>query len=88
MPAQLGQPQARRRSPRPSRTVQAPELRLDQVVGAFFASRIFGPERAALLAAQLPATDAQAHADRDTRTAAIQAASAGSSPRRTPRSWN
>ena len=73
MPAQLGQPQARRRSPRPSRTVQAPELRLDQVVGAFFASRIFGPERAALLAAQLPATDAQAHADRDTRTAAIQA---------------
>jgi hypothetical protein len=55
------------------RTVQAPELLLDQVVGAFFASRIFGPERAALLAAQLPATDAQAAADRDDQVAAIQA---------------
>ena len=55
------------------RTVQAPELLLDQIVGRFFATRIFGPERAALLAAQLPATDAQAAADRDAQAAAIHA---------------
>jgi site-specific DNA recombinase len=55
------------------RTVQIPELLLDQVVGAFFATRIFGPERAALLAAQLPATDTAAAADRDAQAGAIQA---------------
>jgi len=52
-------------------TVQVPELLLDRVVGAFFATRIFGPERAALLADQLPATDAQAAADRDAQEAAL-----------------
>jgi hypothetical protein len=51
------------------RTVRAPELLLDQIVGAFFAARIFCPERGA----QLPATDAQAAADRDAQVAAIQA---------------
>jgi site-specific DNA recombinase len=55
------------------RTVQAPELRLDEVVGRFFATRIFGPERAALMAAQLPATDAAAAADRDAQVTMIQA---------------
>jgi hypothetical protein len=45
---------------------------LDEVVGRFFATRVFGPERAALLAAQLPATDAQAAADRDAQVNAIQ----------------
>ncbi len=55
------------------RTVQAPELLLDQIVGAFFADRIFGPSRAALLAAQLPATDADAAADRDAQAAALKA---------------
>jgi hypothetical protein len=40
------------------RTVQAAETLLDRVVGGFFATRVFGPGRAALLAAQLPATDA------------------------------
>ena len=54
------------------RSVQAPELRLDEVVGRFFATRIFGPERAALLKAQLPATDAAAAADRDAQVTAIQ----------------
>jgi hypothetical protein len=54
------------------RTVQAPETRLDAIVGAFFADRIFGPGRAALLAAQLPATDAAA-ARRDQEIAAVQA---------------
>ena len=55
------------------RTVQAPELKLDQVVGHFFATRIFGPGRAALLADQLPATDADAAAHRDAQAAALKA---------------
>jgi hypothetical protein len=57
--------------------VQAPEHDLDQIVGLFFATRIFGPGRAELLAAQLPATDAAATATatakRDTQTAALNA---------------
>jgi len=55
------------------RTVQAPETLLDQIIGQFFADRIFGPGRAALLAAQLPATDADALAERDARVTALQA---------------
>ncbi len=55
------------------RTVKAPETRLDQIVGLFFAEHVFGVGRAALLAAQLPATDADAAAERDTQTAALQA---------------
>ena len=54
------------------RTVQAPELKLDQVIGHFFATRIFGPGRAALLADQLPATDADAAAHRDAQAAALK----------------
>ena len=55
------------------RTVKAPETRLDQIVGLFFAEHIFGPGRAELLAAQLPATDAAAAADRDAQAAALHA---------------
>jgi len=55
------------------RTVQAPEALLDQIVGQFFADRIFGPGRAKLLAAQLPATDAGAIAERDAQAARLQA---------------
>jgi site-specific DNA recombinase len=55
------------------RTVQAPEIRLDQITALFFATRVFGPGRAELLAAQLPVTDADAAADRDTQTAALTA---------------
>ncbi len=55
------------------RSVQAPETRLDQIVGEFFATRVFGSDRAALLAAQLPATDAQAIADRDAQESALRA---------------
>ena len=47
------------------RTVKAPETRLDQIAGLFFAEHVFGPRRAELLAAQLPATDAAARADCD-----------------------
>ena len=54
------------------RTVQAPETRLDEIVGRFFATRIFGPGRAAQLAAQLPATDADAAAARDAEAAKLQ----------------
>jgi hypothetical protein len=46
---------------------------LDQIVGQFFATRIFGHGRAELLAAQLPATDADATADRDAQAARLQA---------------
>ena len=55
------------------RTVQAAEHLLNKVVGGFFATRVFGPERAALLAAQLPATDAPATADLQDREAALKA---------------
>ena len=60
-------------TPTHPRTVQAPETRLDQIVSVFFATRIFGPGHAALLATQLPATDADALADRDAQAAALQA---------------
>jgi site-specific DNA recombinase len=55
------------------RTVQVPETSLDQVAGEFFATRIFGPDRAALLKAQLPATDADATIQRDAQAAALKA---------------
>jgi hypothetical protein len=55
------------------RTVQAAETTLDQITHRFFAEHVFGPGRAALLAAQLPATDAAAAADRDTQAAALGA---------------
>jgi site-specific DNA recombinase len=55
------------------RTVKAPEKRLDEIVGLFFAEHVFGPRRAELLAAQLPATDQAAAADRDAQAAALTA---------------
>jgi hypothetical protein len=55
------------------RTVKVREDLLDQVVAAFFRDRVFGPGRAALLAAQLPVTDAAATADRDAQAAALTA---------------
>jgi hypothetical protein len=54
------------------RTVKAPETRLDQIVALFFTDHVFGPRRAELLAAQLPATDAAAVAGRDASAAAIK----------------
>ena len=55
------------------RTVKAPETRLDEIVGLFFKEHVFGPGRAGLLAAQLPATDAAAAAERDAQAAALAA---------------
>jgi len=55
------------------RTVKIPETRLDQIVGLFLAEHVFGPHRAALLTAQLPATDTAAAADRDAQAAALTA---------------
>jgi len=55
------------------RTVKAAETRLDEIVGLFFAEHVFGPGRAGLLAAQLPATDAAAAAERDAQAAALAA---------------
>ena len=60
-------------SPDHPRTIQAPETRLDEITGLFFARHVFGAGRAELLAAQLPATDAAAAADRDAQAAALQA---------------
>ena len=55
------------------RTVKAPAARLDQITGLFFKDHVFGEHRAGLLAAQLPATDAAAAADRDAQAGALQA---------------
>ena len=55
------------------RTVKAAETQLDEIVGRSSRSYVFGPGRAALLAAQLPATDAAAAAERDTQAAALTA---------------
>jgi site-specific DNA recombinase len=55
------------------RTVKAPETRLDEIVGLFFKDHVFGPGRGDLLAAQLPATDAAAAAERDAQAAALAA---------------
>ena len=60
-------------SPGHPRTVKAPGTRLDEIVALFFAGHVFGSGRAALLAAQVPATDAAAPADRDARAAALAA---------------
>ncbi len=60
-------------SPDHPRTVKAPEARLDQIVGLFFKDHVFGRGRARLLAAQLPATDAAAAADRDAQAATLTA---------------
>ena len=53
--------------------MQAPEHRLDAIAGEFFRDRIFTPGRTELLAAQLPATDTDAAARRDTAAAALHA---------------
>jgi len=55
------------------RTVQVSEALLDKITGRFFRERIFTPGRAALLAAQLPATNPEAQARRDTEAAALAA---------------
>jgi hypothetical protein len=60
-------------SPGHPRTVKAPETRLDAITGLFFRDHVFGAGRAKLLAAQLPATDAAAAADRDAQAAALAA---------------
>ncbi len=60
-------------APEHPRSVQAPEHRLDQIVGEFFRDRIFTPARNELLAAQLPATDTDAAARRDAAAAALTA---------------
>jgi site-specific DNA recombinase len=59
-------------SPGHPATVQAPETVLDRAVGEFFATYVFGPDRAQLVAAQLPATQADADAGRDAARAALK----------------
>ena len=55
------------------RSVQAPETLLDAITGRFLNDRVFTERRAPLLAAQLPATDADAAARRDADAAALRA---------------
>jgi site-specific DNA recombinase len=55
------------------RSVQAPEPLLDAITGRFLNDRVFTPRRTALLAEQLPATDADAQARQDTDAAALRA---------------
>ena len=55
------------------RTVQVAETQLDEITRRFLAARVFGPGCAELLAAQLPATDAEAQARRDAQAAALAA---------------
>ena len=59
-------------SPAHPATVQAPEKTLDRLVGEFTGTYLFGPDRAALVAAQLPATQADADAGRDAARAALE----------------
>lgn len=73
MPARLGNPKPAASHPDHPRTVQIPEHLLDRFAGLFFATRFFGPDRAALNQAQLPATDAAAAADHDTQQNAVKA---------------
>jgi hypothetical protein len=54
------------------RSVQAPETLLNAITGRFLNDRVFTPRRSALLAAQLPATDADAAERRDTAAAALR----------------
>ena len=72
-PHQPGNPRHLAAAPDHPRSVQAPEHRLEAMAAKFFFDRIFGPGRAEFLAAQLPATDAEAAARRDTETAALRA---------------
>jgi hypothetical protein len=53
--------------------VQARETLLDLLTNRFLNDRVFTERRAPLLAAQLPATDAEAEARRDADAAALQA---------------
>jgi site-specific DNA recombinase len=54
------------------RTVSVREDTLIEIIRQFYAERIFGPERAALLATQIPATAAAQAAHREDKTAALQ----------------
>jgi hypothetical protein len=72
-PHKLSNPRHVKANPYHPRTVSAPENVLDLIVGQFFRDRIFTPERAVLLAAQLPASDTEAAARRDTQAAALRA---------------
>ncbi len=54
-------------------TVQVPETLLDAITERFLNDRVFTPRRAPLLAAQFPATDADAQARQEADAAALRA---------------
>jgi hypothetical protein len=64
-------PRHQAQTPGHPRTVRVREDDLLTVIREFFATRVFGPDRAALLAAQLPASVAEETAEREKETAAL-----------------
>jgi hypothetical protein len=73
LPHKPSNPRHQAANPAHPRTVQAPETLLDAITGRFFRDRVFTPARGELLAVQLPASDAEAAARRDTAAAALAA---------------
>jgi len=72
-PHKPSNPRHAKAAPDHPRTVQAPELLLDAITGRFFRDRVFTTARGQLLATQLPASDAEAAARRDTQAVALAA---------------
>jgi len=72
-PHKTSNPRHAATAPDHPRTVSAPETLLDAIVGRFFRDRVFTPGRASLLAAQLPASDAEAEARRDADATRLRA---------------
>ena len=66
-----GNPRQAAQAPDHPRTISIREDTLLEVIRDFFATRVFGPDRAALLAAELPATAAQDTARREKQATAL-----------------
>ena len=67
-----GNPRQAAQAPDHPRTISIREDILLEVIRDFFATRVFGPDRAELLAAELPATAAQDTARREKQAAALR----------------
>ena len=88
VPARPRHPQARRRPPDHPRTVQAPELLLDQIVGQFFATASSDPAARNCWPPSSPPPTPTPPPTGTPRPPGSRPGSSGSRPRRTPRSSN
>ena len=70
-PHNPGNPRHQAQAPDHPRTVKVREDDLLTVIREFFATHVFGPDRAAMLAARLPASAAEDNARREQETAAL-----------------